>query len=206
MKKGGSKTGAGKAKTGKPKTGKPKAEKAKSGKPKAGSAKAAGGNEHAVLQRELQSLLSDINEEGLRFLIDQAKILRYNAEVDRINQELVEKRTRLRTDLGAEASPSTPSKAAPPPSHGVLIEEGSNRSHFIISLGNSRKFFVRDEFRALVKVCEAAANAAEGSQRLFVWLKRNRSDVLADGGIGSGRNPLLAELYRTINKSYRAKK
>lgn len=172
-------------------------------KPKSGKT-AAGREEHAVLRKELQSLLADIDEAGLRFLIDQARILRYNAEVDRMNQELAVKRTKLRAELGAEKPSATPSKA--PSRQAVVIEEGSNRSHFIITLGNSRKFFVRDEFRGLVKVCDAAENAAVGSERLFAWLKRNRADVLADVGIGSGRNPLLAELYRTINSSYRAKK
>ena len=115
MKKAGSQTGEGKPKTGKGKAGKSKAAKTKTPE---------GRDADAALRRELQSLLSDIDEEGLRFLIDQARILRYNAEVDRMNQELAEKRTRLRAELGAEKPSSTPSKAASPVRQAVLIEDG----------------------------------------------------------------------------------
>jgi len=215
MKKSASKRGSRAAAAGKAGGGARSKTGGKAGsKAKAGSARSrkpsGAGEERAALLAELRKLTEDVDAEGLAFLIDQTRILLYNAQVEKMNRELDRQRSRLQADLtaggkrGDTGSTARDGRAAGA-SGGVSVEEGGDRSHFIVTLGGARKFFVLDELRSLVKICQAAGSKSAGAERLYRWLSRNRTDVLADAGIGGPASPLLKELHGVLTARYRAR-
>ena len=59
--------------------------------------------------------------------------------------------------------------------------------------------------RNLVKICHTSNDGRDTSQRLYNWFLRNRKDLLIDGGIESGKNPFLANLYEKLVSTYELK-
>ncbi len=78
-------------------------------------------------------------------------------------------------------------------------------SNFVIIINNKRKHFSRDELRKLIKISHVSKNKTEGAGMLFRWLKRERSDVLMDVGIGSTRSIALIELRKVLKNNYTVK-
>ncbi len=157
--------------------------------------------EKTALLKELRKLISDIDESGLIFLIEQARVIQYNAQVETFNRELAKKR--------AESLPLSgeiPTAGSAALGEGAIsIEEGTGKKHFIVNIHGSRKFFVIDELRQLVKICEGTEDQREGAQRLYRWFSRDRGDVLSDAGIGSAANPILQDLFRLLKNKYKSK-
>ena len=164
-----------------------------------------GGSEREVLLKKLRELIRDVEPEGLRFLVGQARTLLHNAEVDRMNRELLRKGDGSSSHSRSGDSPGGQGAedARVDPTPGVTVEEAADRSHFIVSFGRVRKFFVVDEFRSLVRICQSAGSGGEAAERLYRWMRGNRSDVLADAKIRG--DSLLKELHGIIVSRYRAK-
>ncbi len=146
------------------------------------------------LMQELDGLLAELDRQGLEFLIEQARVLVHNRQVDRVNREMqkLEQLDRRLTGRG-QAREEIP---AP-----VEVEEGAG--HFILAAAGKRKILATEEMRALVKVSWSTEEAGEGAARLYGWLARNRSDVLADLGASDRHDPLLSSLYELLRSRYR---
>lgn len=151
------------------------------------------------LRKELVSLLDEVDDEGLIFLIRQAQTIVRNLQVDRLNQEITELNQRRAKALAASPRAGRAAPAADP----VTIDEGAGRTTFIVGVGSTRKVFSLDEMRALARVAQAAEDDADGSRRLYSWLSRNRRDVLVDMGAGSAKHPALTLMHRAIRKRYK---
>ncbi len=156
------------------------------------------------LRKELLSLLDQVDDEGLIFLIRQAQTIIHNLQVDRLNEDISElnrERARALTEgrrkAGAKATGGSP--AAEP----VTIDEGAGGTSFVIGVGNTRKIFSRDEMRSLARIAQAAESDADGARRLYAWLLRNRTDVLLDMGIRSAAGPELVLVHRAVRSRYR---
>ncbi len=151
------------------------------------------------LRKELVSLLEQVDDEGLVFLIRQAQTIIHNLQIDRINTEITELNKAKAQKGRRPAGKTRPAVEASP----VTIEEGAGRTSFVIAAGNARKVFSVDEMRALARVAHAAANDADGARRLHAWLSRNRTDVLVDLGAQSAAHPALIEIHRAIRSAYK---
>ena len=162
------------------------------------------------LRKELVSLLDQVDDDGLVFLIRQAQTIIHNLQVERINEDI--------TELNRERAAKRPGRRAAAPRRGgraggpaalpgdagsVTIDEGAGRNTFIIGIGDTRKAFSLDEMRSLARVAQAAANDADGARRLYAWLSRNRSDVLMDMGAATAAHAALLEVHRAIRERYR---
>jgi hypothetical protein len=158
--------------------------------------KKSGAKQSEGLIRELTDLLPDIREEGLRFLLDQARVLLHNQQVEKVNREL-EKLQELERGRRGSASPRPASAAG-----GVDIEEDGSGSNFILVLSPARKFLNREEMRGLVRLCRAPDSAGEAGPRLYRWLGENRKDILLDAGLKSGKDPRLAALVDLVRRRY----
>jgi hypothetical protein len=150
------------------------------------------------LVRELTDLLPDIREEGLRFLINQARVLLHNQQVEKVNLEM-EKLRNLERRKGSGAAPASSAQAA---GGGVDIEESKDGGNFIMVLSPARKFLNREEMRALVKICRAADGGAEAAPRLYRWLGQHRQDILLDAGVSAKNDPRLAALGELVRGRY----
>ena len=151
------------------------------------------------LRKELVSLLDQVDDEGLIFLIRQAQTIVRYLQVDRLNQEITELNQRRERALAGGRKTRKAATAAEP----VTIDEGSGRTTFIVGIGSTRKVFSLEEMRALARVAQAAEDDADGSRRLYSWLSRNRRDVLVDMSARSAAHPALALMHRAIRKRYK---
>jgi hypothetical protein len=161
------------------------------------------------LRKELVSLLEQVDDEGLVFLIRQAQTIIHNLQVDRVNSEItaLNRERAARGAKGARGKTGASSRAGRPAASAagstVTIDEGAGRTSFIIGIGDTRKAFSLDEMRQLARVAQAAANDADGARRLYSWLSRNRRDVLVDVGAGTAAHGALLEVHRAIRQRYR---
>jgi hypothetical protein len=158
---------------------------------------------------ELRGLLAqaakDLDEGGLEFLLNQANVLVYNMQVERLND-----RTRKARDAGRgpgkrDKAGARKAGAGMSGAGEVEIVEKEESGNFFIVVNNFRILFTREEMRSLVKICHAASDERDAGSRLFSWFERNRKDVLIDGGIVSRTHPALQAVHSILVSRYRVK-
>ena len=173
------------------------AKQAKGKKSAVKKAPAPPGGGTAPLVKELTSMLPDIREEGLRWLINQANVLLRNQQVQKVNLEL-EKLQSLEHKQRGSSAPQT----AAAEGGGVDIEENATGNSFIVVLSPIRKFLDREEMRGLVKLCQAADSPEQAGPRLFRWLSENRRDILLDAGVSAKNDSRLVALSGLVRSRY----
>ena len=136
------------------------------------------------LLKELQSLLPQVDEEGLSFLIQQTTTLIYNQKVKELNasRELAEK-------TQSSAPEKKPKKSTAPQ---VYFEAGKNRSSFFLDVNGKRAILDQDELMQMVKIAQVADDSKTACEWVYRWLKKNRDDILFDCGLQSGGAKLAA--------------
>jgi hypothetical protein len=186
---------------------KAKSEKAKSGKAKSVTAKSRKGE----LLKLLANAAKDLDEEGLEFILNQANVLIYNMQVEKLNERMTKAKSAGRGE-GKKGTPGSPGKSGEAAARAgvqgvgeVEIVEKEESGNFFIVVNNFRILFTREEMRSLVKICHASADAGDASNRLFNWFERNRKDLLIDGGIVSRTHPALESVYEILIKRYKVK-
>jgi hypothetical protein len=147
------------------------------------------------LMKELGEAITQVDKEGLLFLLRQANVLIHNARVDRINREAEE----LQTTSGKSRMKAA--KAAGP--SGVSIEEADGGKTLFLVLGRERKVMSLPELKQLVHICYSAETKSDALRQLYTVLGRERKDILIDAGIGSPSHPLLDGLFQAIRSKYR---
>ncbi len=161
------------------------------------------------LQDELTRLLSDVDEEGLIFLIKQAQVIIHNLQVDRINREIEEldqtqqptkRRAANRAAAGREAT-----RRAGRGSEDVHIEEAANGKSFYLVFPDTRKIMGLEEMRLLVRACYEPKRKSEALHRMYRWMQKERRDILSDGKIESSGSRLLEALFHRIREKYKLK-
>ena len=146
--------------------------------------------------KELRGLIREIDRDGLLFLIKQANTLIYNQRIEQLNRESeTERRNPPAAQQKKQENPSVQEG-------GVSIERGAFGRSFILDLGQVRKTFDEGEMLGLVGVAKAGTSARDGAARIYRWLSRNRDDVLLDAGINSAGNPILADLWKVLGRSF----
>lgn len=122
---------------------------------------------------EFISILDDLNQDEINWLVTQAKTMLYNHKVEEVNKAAQNLADSKKKSKNTPASPT------------VDIVQAGNNKNFNILLGNSRLFLNLQELKALVKIADAADDSGDGAGRLYRWFSRERSDILKDGGIVS---------------------
>ena len=148
--------------------------------------------------KEINSLLEKINMEGLKFLKDQADVLLYNQDIKKQNEK--KKKSSLPATSSSGKIEGTGSKKSA--SLEVYIQQLKNPSYFNIRIGNTKLFMDIHEMKALYKIAKTAKSPREGGVRLYSWFKKERSDVLADGGITDSGNPYLAQIHKALMDTF----
>ncbi|UCF99754.1 MAG: hypothetical protein JSV89_09495 [Spirochaetaceae bacterium] len=154
------------------------------------------------LEKELTEAITQIDEEGLIFLIRQAQVLIHNAQVDKLNREIVElEQKKLKSGKGKAA----PKKAPAAATAAVTIDESDNGKAFFLTLGGTRKVMNLEEMRRLVRICYTAETKSNALKQLYTVLARERGDVLADAKISGPGSPILEGLFQAIRSTYQLK-
>ena len=158
--------------------------------------------------KELKSMLKDIPDEGLLFLIRQAAVLIHNAAVEEENIRQIkdeksgsaesEKKSSNRKIRTAVASCKKNSRIEE--TYSVVLEKGAFGKTFILRFGSIGKTFDGKEISDLVRYVYESKTAADGQRRIFAWFERNRKDVLIDAGISSEKSSAVKSVYNCLKK------
>lgn len=157
-----------------------------------GSDKPARDTRKARLQRLLFDSISQMDEEGLVFLLRQAHILSHNANTARINREI----EAFERERGPEREAAE--KAAEAAGGNASLELSPDGKSYFLTIGTARKALTREELGAIVRVCLGAADRDVGVRNLFRALGRDRGDILVDAKISGPTNPHLGALYDKV--------
>lgn len=137
-----------------------------------------------ALIREIEGLLPRLDQEGLAFLLEQAKIHLYNMGVAEA--------------MSATGGPDA-AVAGEPPRLSIKAAEGGASYHLVY--GGKWKFFTAEELLALVRIAQAS-EGREAAGRLYRLLKAERADVFGDFDIDGPSSPLLLELAGLLRRSF----
>ncbi len=141
---------------------------------------------------ELVSLLPELDEEGLVFLLDQARLRRYALEVERRGLEAAKE---ARGSLRLSGSSRT----------GLRMDRSADGSTYHIVSGRTWKMFTAEETAALVRIARREAPDREAASGLHSWLEAERRDFLVDLDIEGADSPRLLELLSLIRDTFPAK-
>jgi hypothetical protein len=135
---------------------------------------------------ELLALLPELDEEGTVFLLEQAKVHRYNMEAERLN------------GLAEKLKPGRPAADAKAQASILRIERSADGSTYHIVAGGDWKMFTAEEMAALVRITRGGEGEEEVSRRLRAWFARERRDVYLDLGLDGPSIGLAKDLGKLI--------
>jgi hypothetical protein len=159
---------------------------------------------HKALSEELSSLLPDLDEEGLAFLIEQARVHLYNMKLAEL-EDAAESLERSAAQAGAAAKPGA-KPAGARQALNLEIKAASDGSSYHIVHEGKWKLFSSDEMMALVRIAGAQAPEPEIAARLHRWLKAERSDFFHDLPVRGPSDPLLMALASLLKNTFTIKK
>ena len=152
----------------------------------------------------------ELDEEGLSFLAEQARVHLYNMEITRQEAEA------RALSLGAETAKGGRRRSAAgsaPASSGVSVsgpanfrvERSASGSSYHLITGGNWKMFTEGEMTRMVKIASVPDDVAEVAARLHAWLSAERSDAFADLELGDSHDPRLRELVLFLRSKFAIK-
>lgn len=173
---------------------------------------------HKKLAGELISLIPDLDEEGLAFLVEQAGVHLHNMEVERIEAEMAaeeaspkkkgSKGNKAAAETGAGDSSAAVTGVAVSsarPSADYRIERSpSGASYHIITRGKW-KMFSDAEMLRMVKIARSPDSVGEVAERLYHWLDEERPDAFTELDIESKLDPRMTELVLLLRAKFAVK-
>ena len=170
---------------------------------------------HKKLAAELASLMPDLDEEGLSFLIEQARVHLYNMEVTRLESE----REALETSQDSAASADGKSKSAGKRKGGkkssaeadsgpanFRVERSSSGSTYHLISGGKWKMYNEAEMLSIVSIAQSKDPLLEVTERLCRWFETERPDTFADLELGDQHDPKMKELVKFLRKKFAVRK
>jgi len=149
----------------------------------AASSKSSGGgktsrkesSERDILLKELRSLIKEVDEEGLRFLIKQATTLVYNQKVNELNRsrEIADGAHRRKMKETHKSSSGAE----------VFFEPGKRSDTFILDVDGKRTILDQEELMQMVKIAQTGDAPKPARDRVYRWLKNHRDDIILDCGL-----------------------
>jgi TnpA family transposase len=151
------------------------------------------------LQTELQNLITQLDEEGLVYLTEQAKIHIYNMKVDEHNRAvLAESKNAPAGSTGK--SKKTGAAAAKPAERSFSLKGTESGSSYYLYYGTNSVMFSRSEMIHLVKIANGKGTDPEIRERLYNWFERERMDFFALVNIKNKFDERLKTLAALIKK------
>jgi len=126
----------------------------------------------SAARSELLALLPELDEEGISFLLEQAKVHRYNMEI--------EKQNALSEQIESGASGASEGGVQAP---ALRIERSTDGMTYNLVSGGDWKLFTAEEMTALVRITRSGESEAEIARRIRAWLAKERRDVYLDLGL-----------------------
>jgi hypothetical protein len=140
---------------------------------------------------ELIALLPELDDEGIVFLLEQAKVHHYNMEVEKLNA------------ISDRAAASGGAKATKAASQSALrIERSADGSTYHLVAGGDWKMFTAEEMAALVRITRSGEGAEEVARRLRAWLARERKDVFLDLRLDGPSIGMAKDIVALVAKTF----
>jgi hypothetical protein len=136
---------------------------------------------------ELLALLPELDDAGVSFLLEQAKVHRYNMEVQRLN------------DIAARSDSIGP---RPVPVPALRIERSEDGSTYHLVAGSDWKMLAAEEMAALVRISRSGDGEEEIARRLKAWLARERKDIYLDLGLDGQSGRMARDIARLLAATF----
>lgn len=161
-------------------------------------------NEREKLISNINTLLPELENTELKFILQQAEVLDHNRKLRLKNAELKKPGIddKSHSEFEKEQSETLQSEANQDAQPSVFIEQTERSKFFNICIANARLFVDYQEIQALFKIANAASSAEEGAPRLYRWFKEERSDVLGEGNISGPGSPVLFQIYEALLETF----
>jgi hypothetical protein len=161
--------------------------------------------ERKMVIKDLTALIKEMDLEDLLFMKNQAEVLDHNRKVLKERQDAAEagEADSDKFDFPSKSKSSSEIKKSPAPVV-LRIEQSDNPKYFNLCSGNARIFMDYHEMKSMYQIASAASGAPEAGPRLYRWLKKERSDVLAEAHISGRGSPVLTELYKALIDNFTA--
>jgi len=156
------------------------------------------------LAKELRRLIPKLDEEGLAFLVKQSHTHLYNMKVDAFNSSLINGNERKKENSVRKMN----LKSLPQGNEDQWFSEvnkSASGSNYYIVYNNEWIAFTEKEIAAMVKIVFSQGADMEIRERLFIWLSRERSDLLHLASIGDRFNDKLKSLVSLLKNNFRLK-
>jgi len=159
---------------------------------------------HKKLGDELVSLVPSLDEEGLAFLVEQARVHLYNMEVENLERKAqdIEAATEGKKQVGKKSA----GKKQAIPSADFRVERSSSGSSYHIISGGKWKMFNEQEMLSIVKIAQSKDPVLEVAERLYRWFDTERPDTFADLELGDQSDPRMKELVLFLRKKFAVRK
>lgn len=164
-----------------------------------------------ALAAELASLIPQLDDEGLAFLIEQARVHLYNMRVTELESAAEEaerastRAANLRSTGKAAVGAAKPSKAGASAGSDFSIKAASDGSAYDLVWQGKWKMFTGDEMLAMVRIALNKDPAAEVGARLYRWFVAERKDVLQDIPFAGMADPKLKSLVMLLRNTFKVK-
>jgi len=158
------------------------------------------------LAGELQSLIPELDEEGLAFLVEQGRIHLYNMQVTELNKAAQEandasRRMQVITGRAGNNSSGKTAKAG----DAFRIEGTKSGSSYYLFYNNSNIMFSRSEMIELVQISKGPGTVQETCERIYNWFVRERKDIFALVPFSDIYDEKLKIIVRLIKKNFSLK-
>jgi hypothetical protein len=140
---------------------------------------------------ELIALLPELDEAGISFLLEQAKVHHYNMEVEKLNAI---------SDRAAAGGSKRESLGEP--QSALRIERSADGSTYHLVAGGDWKMFTAEEMAALVRITRSGEGPEEVARRLRAWFARERKDVFLDLGLDGSSIGMAKDIGALIVKTF----
>ena len=153
------------------------------------------------MAKELRSLIPKLDEEGLAFLVEQARVHLYNMQVDALNETLIkpQKRSAKKNSSKGTAKAGTAGRSTAIDGFADIKVSESGSSYYIV-YKTEWIMFSKNEMLKLVKIAGSEASDLEIKERLFNWFARERTDLLRSAGIANKFDNKLLSLAGLLKK------
>lgn len=180
----------------------------KAGKPARTGTKAASARGSAALAAELASLIPELDDEGLAFLIEQARVHLYNMKVEELEAaaRAAEAASARSAKAGKRTVGTASAKASGAGRDGEFrIEAASDGSAYDLVYDGKWKMFSSEEMLAMVRIASVKDPVADVGARLYRWLLAERRDAINDLGLAGLADPRLKALVGLLRKTFTIK-
>jgi hypothetical protein len=146
------------------------------------------------LEAELVSLLPEIEEEGLVFLLRQAGIIIHNQRTDKLNQEM--------EILNKKKKPGAAAGSAASQGFEIEISRSDDGKTYYFIVNGMKHFFDIPETQKIIALCYRPPTKSDALRYLHEFFRAERDEILMDHKITSAKSPFFEELFKTVRATF----